>query len=297
VGEYDRPDGSARATIEIYRFPDYVKAFGAFSTKNIPGAPLGLENASIVGDHSILAWTGPFVVRILSLATPAGSEEVRALARALLVPMPKAPGRPAVFQFFPDQNRLPGTEKFVAGPVFGQPYFARGFVAEYQIGPQRVEGMILPAPSKEAATEILNRYKLLFATNGRLLDPVPNLGEDNFTGEDRYLGRTAAYRIDRFVVAFRGYGDKQMLIDLAIGSNQRILNSILQQLQAAEREALLAATARNRGTAPEDVQAAPPAGAPPEGESQQQEPEPMTEPPTTTSPTTTPTTTTTAPTT
>ncbi|HEY0592009.1 MAG TPA: DUF6599 family protein, partial [Thermoanaerobaculia bacterium] len=154
VGEYDRPDGPARATVEIYRFPDYVKAFGAFSTKNIPGSPLGLENASIVGEHSILAWTGPFVVRIVSLAGPAGSEQVRALASALLVPMPKAPGRPAVFQFFPDQNRLPGSEKFVAGPVFGQPYFARGFLAEYQIGPQRVEGMILPAPSKEAATEI-----------------------------------------------------------------------------------------------------------------------------------------------
>ncbi|HEY0592107.1 MAG TPA: hypothetical protein VGF40_10095, partial [Thermoanaerobaculia bacterium] len=184
-----------------------------------------------------------------------------------------------------------GSEKFVAGPVFGQPYFARGFLAEYQIGPQRVEGMILPAPSKEAATEILNRYKLLFATNGRLLDPVPNLGEDNFTGEDRYLGRTAAYRIDRFVVAFRGYGDKQMLIDLAIASNQRILNSILQQLRAAEKEALLAATARNRGTAPDATRPPPSASAPP-GDAPQPPPAP-----TATAPTTTPTSTTTAPTT
>lgn len=261
VGEYMRPDGTGRATLEIYRFPDYVKAFGAFSTRNVPGKPLGLENASIVSDTSAIIWTGPFVVRIVSLGGPADGEPVRALAAAMTARMPKAPGRPAVFQFFPEQFRVPGSEKFVAGPVFGQPYLARGFVAEYQAGTEPIDGVILPAPSKEAATDVLNRYKLLFATNGRLLDPVPNLGEDNFVGEDRFLGRTAAYRIDRFVVAFRGFGDKQPLIDLAIASNQRILNSILQQLRAAEREALLAATARNRGT-PATQQPAPPGSAP-----------------------------------
>jgi hypothetical protein len=238
VAEYDRPDRSGRATVEIFRFPDYVKAFGAFSTRKVVGsAPLGLENASVVSRSSAFAWSGPFVVRIVSLAGPAGSEPVRALAAAVVSRMPKAPGRPAVFQFFPDQNRVPGSEKFVAGPVFGQPYLARGFTAEFQIGEERIEGMILPAPSKETATEVLNRFKLLFATNGRLLDPIPNLGEDNFVGEDRFLGRTTAYRIDRFVVAFQGYGETQPLIDLAIASNQRILNSILQQLRAAEKAA------------------------------------------------------------
>ena len=258
VGEYDRPDRAGRATVEIFRFPDYVKAFGAFSTRTLPGAPLGLENASVVGSTSALAWSGPFVVRIVSLAGPADSEPVRALAAAVVGPMPKAPGRPAVFQFFPDQNRVPGSEQFVAGPVFGQPYLARGFVAEFQIGTDRIEGMILPAPSKETATAILNRFKTLYATNGRLLDPVPNLGEDNFVGEDRFLGRAAAYRIDRFVVAFKGFGDKQPLIDLAIASNQRILNSILRQLQAAEKEARMAGAgaqgARAPGAAPTQTQ-------------------------------------------
>lgn len=237
VGEYDRPDAAARATVEIYRFPDSVKAFGAYSTRKGPGAPLGLENAFLSGRNAALAWSGPFVVRIVSLATPADSEPIRTLIAAVLGKMPKAPGKPAVFQFFPDEARVPDSEKFVVGPVFGQPYLARGFLAEYQIGPDRIEGMILPAPNKETATEVLNRYELLFATNGRLLDSVPNLGEDNFIGEDRFLGRTAAYRIDRFVVAFRGYGDEQPLIDLAIASNQRILNSIRRQLQAVEKGA------------------------------------------------------------
>src|SRR5260221_10929116 len=40
-------------------------------------------------------------------------------------------------------------------------------------------------------------YTTLFRS--KLLDPIPNLGEDNFTAEDRYLGRVVAFRIDRFV--------------------------------------------------------------------------------------------------
>jgi hypothetical protein len=280
VGEYDRPDGSMRATVEIYRFADYVKAFGAYSTRPVPGVPLGLENASIVSRNSIFAWSGPFVVRIVSLTGPADAEPLRALSAAVLQKMPKAPGRPAVFQFFPDENRLPGSEKFIAGPVFGQPYLARGFVAEYQVGPDRIEGMILPAPSKEIATEILNRYKFLFATNGRLLDPVPNLGEDNFVGEDRFLGRTAAYRIDRFVVAFRGFGDKQLLIERAIASNQRILNSIRRQLQEAEKAAAMTmgSAPRARASEGEDSsgQPAPATTGPPDAA------QPLVPPPTTT---------------
>ena len=72
--------------------------------------------------------------------------------------------------------------------------------------------------------------------NGKLLDPVPNLGEDNFTGEDRYLGRIIAFRIDRFVVAFNGYKDRQHLVDLATQADQKILGTIRKQLVTADNE-------------------------------------------------------------
>ncbi|PYQ35291.1 MAG: hypothetical protein DMF57_03570, partial [Acidobacteria bacterium] len=68
---------------------------------------------------------------------------------------------------------------------------------------------------KNAAAKILEAYRRLYVQNGRLLDPIPNMGEDNFTAEDRYLGRAVAFRIDRFVVAFNGYKDRQHLVDLA----------------------------------------------------------------------------------
>ena len=96
---------------------------------------------------------------------------------------------------------------------------------------------MIPAASKDAAAGILARYKNLYVRNGKLLDPIPNLGEDNFTAEDRYLGRVVAFRIDRFVIAFNGYRDRQHLVDLATLADQRILGTIRKQLVTADKNA------------------------------------------------------------
>ena len=90
------------------------------------------------------------------------------------------------------------------------------------------------------AAAILQKYRELYVRNGKLLDSIQNLGEDNFTGEDRYLGRAVAFRIDRFVIAFNGYKDRQKLIELAAATDARILASIRKQLVRADEEAYAA---------------------------------------------------------
>ena len=101
-----------------------------------------------------------------------------------------------------------------------------------------IEGLVIPAANKTAAAQILNAYRQLFVQNGRLLDPIPNLGEDNFTAEDKYLGRALAFRIDRFVVAFNGYKDRQHLVDLSTAADQKILGTIRTQLVTADQQAV-----------------------------------------------------------
>lgn len=265
IGEYQQVEGQGRATVEIYRFPDFVKAFGAFSSRSeAERRPLEIVNLGFLGRYSAHAWRGAFYVRVV--ATGTAEEPLVGLLRAVVDRMPPAPALPAVFQFLPSENRVPRSERYVAGPVFGQPYLAGGFTAEYALNEQRIEGAIIPAPSKEVATEILNRYRAFFATNGRLLDPIPNLGEDNITAEDRYFGRTIAFRLDRFVIVFRSFGTIQDLLPYAIATDQRILNSIRQQLQEAERaarqRALEEQRARATGSRPAQP-AAPQSASPP----------------------------------
>lgn len=237
IGTYRRTDGNGFVSVEIYRFPDFVKAFGAYSTrrKNVRGF-IDVGNEAFVAAHSVHIWSGPFYVRMTGGGDPNLLDPIRTLATSVVARMPRAPGKPAVFRFLPEVGRIQNSETFSSEPAFGQPVLANAFTAKFAGDPTaEIDGLVLPAPNKQAAAHILAQYRAFFTQNGKLLDPITNLGEENFTGEDRYFGRTVAFRIDRFVVAFRGYSETRRLVDLAIATDQRILATIKRQLETAEK--------------------------------------------------------------
>ncbi len=235
IGKYSMPGADGFATVEIFRFPDFVKAFGAYSKqKNGNLRFLDIPNESFAKPHSVHVWRGPFYVRITGAAQ---GDAVLRLARFVSDRMPPAPSKPAVFAFLPDTQRVPGSERYSSDSAFGQPFLANSFQATFNLDNDIIEGLVIPTTNKQSAANILDQYKGLYLHNGKLLDPIPNLGEDNFTAEDRFLGRVVAFRIDRFIVAFNGYHDRQHLLDLATAADQRILGTIRKQLVTADKQA------------------------------------------------------------
>lgn len=233
VGKYATDDGGGFATVGIFRFPDYVKAFGAYSMrKDGTYQILSIGNESFQQAHSIHIWRGAFYVRVIGAAP---DDELLKLVSAVADKMPAAPAKPAVFTFLPDKFRVPNSERYSADSGLGQPYLANSFQASFNVDGDAIDGLVIPTTNTQAAAQIINAYRALYVRNGRLLDPVPNLGEDNFTAEDQYLGRAVAFRIDRFVVAFNGFGDRQHLIDLATAADQKILGTIRKQLVTADK--------------------------------------------------------------
>ena len=238
IGKYSSTQGDGFASVEIYRFPDFVKAFGAYSVhKQGPITFLDIPNESFMGRHSIHLWRGPFYVRVIGGGT-GGNDALKKLVLTVADRMPTAPSKPAVLNFLPTDARVVNSERYNAEQGFGQPFLGNSFQAQFNIGtPTPVDGLIIPAANKAMATKILDAYRSLFVRNGKVLDPVPNLGEDNFTAEDRYLGRAVAFRIDRFVIAFNGFTDRDKLIGLATLTDQKILGTIRKQLVTADKEA------------------------------------------------------------
>lgn len=296
VGRYISEEGHW-ANVRVTRYPDFVKAFGAYSSLLPESAqPVNLGNRGAAFGSQVLFWSGPYVVEIIggvdpnprtgqvaraALAqagpapnedpadtTPAGAPTARSpddgpsfaeLARAVAERMPEAEGLPAVFRFLPQRGLIPGSERFLADPPLGQPVLSGAFTAQYttaEEGRPPITAAIVPTPDKQTAARVLANYRRFFERNGRLLDPVPNLGEENFIGEDRFAGRSVAFRLDRFVVVFNGYDDVLLIRDLAIESAQRILNEIRRQLQALE-EAEKPAAARSGQRRPGTPAAAP----------------------------------------
>lgn len=235
AGKYSSSDGRGFATVEIFRFPDFVKAFGAYSMRKGPAIRyLPVQNESFATPHTINIWRGPFYVRI----TGSGEgDTLLRLASFVADRMPAAPGRPGVFAFFPDKQRVPNSERYSADSGFGQRYLGNSFQATFNVDNDIIDGLIIPAANTQGAANILGAYRALYTANGKLLDPIANLGEDNFTGEDKYLGRAVAFRIDRFIIAFNGYKERQHLVDLATATDQRILGTIRKQLVTADKRA------------------------------------------------------------
>ena len=247
IGNYSAVSGPGFATVEIYRFPDFVKAFGAYSTRKIGNIQFtDLVNEAFINKHSIHLWRGPFYVRVIGGGTDA--ETLKKLIGFVAERMPTASGKPAVFNFFPNDTRVANSERYSAEAGFGEGILANSFQATFDIGGEKIDGLIIPAANKQAAARILNAYRTLYVRNGKLLDPITNLGEDNFTGEDKYLGRAVAYRLDRFVIAFNGYSDRQKLVDLAVATDAKILGSIRKQLVTAEKAAERSSSSDTRTT-------------------------------------------------
>jgi hypothetical protein len=236
-GNYVAANGNGFATVQIYRFPDFVKAFGAYSQhKNANAQYTTLANEAFLLKHSLHMWRGPFYIRVTGGSVD-GSQSLLRLAQFIADRMPAAPAKPAVFNFLPPNWRVPNSERYSAASGFGQPFLGNSFQASFNVDGTLADGLIIPAGTPQQAAAILNAYRNLYVRNGKLMDPIPNLGEDNFTGEDRYLGRCIAFRLDRFVVAFNSYGDRQKITDLASTTDQRILGTIRKQLVSADKEA------------------------------------------------------------
>ena len=241
AGKYLALDGKGFATVEIFRFPDFVKAFGAYSMrKDAARRFLPIDNEAYVSKFAVHLWRGPFYVRVTGGAANA-FDSLTNLATFVAERMPAAASKPAVFAFFPVDTRVPGSERYSADIGFGQAFLGNSFQAQFNIAGDVQDGLIIPSADRATATKILDAYKDLYIRNGKLLDPIPNLGEDNFTAEDKYLGRAVAFRIDRFVIAFNGYKERQKLVDLAIATDARMLGSIRKQLVAADEQAARAA--------------------------------------------------------
>jgi len=234
AGKYAEIGGHGFATVEIFRFPDFVKSFGAYSMrKDAARRYADIQNEAYVSRFAVHVWRGPFYIRVTGGAQNA-YESLTALAAFVAERMPTAPSKPAVFNFFPVDTRVPNSERYQAEKGFGLGILGNSFQASFNIAGDVMEGLIIPSPNKQAAAKILDAYRDLYVRNGKLLDPIPNLGEDNFTAEDRYMGRAVAFRIDRFVIAFNGYKERQKLVDLAVATDTRILGSIRKQLVGNE---------------------------------------------------------------
>jgi len=216
--------GGPPISVELFRFPDPAHAFGAWARRRNHGVARTVQigDAAYLGRSALHVWKGTYYARLFG---PAADESgLEQAAGSILAGVAAAEGLPPEFDMLSAASRVPSSESIRVHGGFGQPYLAGAFEARYRRNGIDFEGLAFRARDARSAAEALDDYRTLYGVNGKLFDPIPGLGEESFSGEDRLLGRTVAFRRGRWLVAYRGFCDIAPLVAASRDSDSAIRN-------------------------------------------------------------------------
>jgi hypothetical protein len=203
---YTHEPSRIEATLEIYRMADGVNAFGIYESEVNPAAEflkVGVEGWR--GRNNVSFWSGPYYVKLTALD---GREQIKsdlqALAARVAGRIGKGGSDPTEVRYFPRQNLVPHSIKYVPKDVLGQSYLTNGFEAQYRNGKTALKLTLVSFDSPEAAAQGLARYRQFLSTSGEVSKDVKSPGEEGFLGKDSYFGLALAIRSGRNVLVALG---------------------------------------------------------------------------------------------
>lgn len=188
--------GGADVGIEIYQMADALHAFGIFAQERPPSpqaAGVGVEG--YINSNVLNFWKGACYVKLIApQADRPGPAALAALARAIAEKIPAGAALPRELSAFPAANLVPNSVKFVPRDVLGQQYLANGFEAGYTDGAVASRLVVVPCATPDEAASALKRYRAFVAIAGKAKPALTKVGDEAFSGEDRFNGRVFAAR-------------------------------------------------------------------------------------------------------
>lgn len=195
VGEYW--DSSNRSVlVEIYRFRSPVLAFGLYSQERpLQGGYLDIGSQGYRESQMLNFLAGAYYVKInsydLAEAAPPVLEQ---FARAIAGQLKQPAGLPGILRAFPEQGKIPHSEKFTARNFLGYEFLHSGFKADYELPDRKFSLFILAAENADDARAMLKR----FPETAGLEQPKPE--EAIIRLKDAYLGDVALLRKGKYVL-------------------------------------------------------------------------------------------------
>jgi hypothetical protein len=193
VAEYSKDE--ATITADVYLFEGTDNAFGMYSTLRpdgpdtvslgVEGFALGPNLVFVKGAYLVNAYTYDDFERNIAA--------VRSVAQAVEAGIPGTSEKPATFGLFPILGRVPFSEKIFAEGFLSHGFLTDVYVAEYEVGEDRVRLFITP----DSDGEKLRRWQELAGAGPDAtpawLDGVFEPGESLHTVHD-YHGEIVAGR-------------------------------------------------------------------------------------------------------
>jgi len=210
VGSYARADGSL-AIVELYRFLAPSSAFSAYSTRRGLDARLvSVGNEAFATAHSLLAWKGQVVIRIVGKSTdPAALEDLGTMVASSLA---AGSTKPSELEFLAGLPVVPGTEIWTQEDGLGYAMFRGSAMARIRAGDAVLDLLRHPDRNDREAQTLFEEFRSSVTLSAKTIDPVLGVGNEAFFAQDTHLANTLAFRAGSDVVVLRGQATPETFI-------------------------------------------------------------------------------------
>jgi hypothetical protein len=154
------PDSSS-VTVEIYRMESPLLAFGIYAAERSPSEPPADVGAQgYRGSNVLIFHKGPYYVKITSF------DFANDLGAVLLSIGSAMAGRiagdletPARLRCFPEENRVPYSERFIPAGFLGQSFLRNGYRCDYAVGEKTWQAFLVPCDSDSSCRDAFRQYR------------------------------------------------------------------------------------------------------------------------------------------
>ena len=207
--QYKQAGTGNEAAVEIYQMKDPLNAYGKYSEERHPDYRfIDVGNEGYSGATTVNFWKGAYYVKITSFQrNDAVEQEMVKLGRSVAAKVSIAGTEPPELSYFPKQNQIPHTARFLPKDVLGQSYFTNGFEARYKAGTAESRVVLVVLDTPASAQDAMARYRQSVSKDGKNTRDLTALGEGGFAGKDRFYGNLAAARQGKYIVVALGTAD------------------------------------------------------------------------------------------
>jgi hypothetical protein len=157
---YEHPEGYS-LTIDVYRHSDPANAFGIYSQeKPMEGNFLDIGTQGYYDQSILNLFMGATYVKMMCFGMESGAERefLVELGRKIARRLDEEPGLPQVVTLFPEENKIPYSEKYISKNFMGYGFLHSAYVAEYVLDGEKRDLFIIETSGEGEARGMMNDY-------------------------------------------------------------------------------------------------------------------------------------------
>lgn len=174
VAELERIGTQGSLTLEIYDMGTPANAFGIFSTERYPeNEPVPVGDLGYLEDESLNFVSGRYYVKLLGFGLGEEAPELMTdIGRRVAGAVKEKGLLPGLLRFFPKDDLVLRSEKYVKQNFMGYEFLRNGFTAAYKIEDREVEGFFIEAESGKEAEDMLGKLLDFFARDKQVPEKI-----------------------------------------------------------------------------------------------------------------------------